>query len=307
MTQVEDPVDAAIAALTAAARQRRIIGAGTPAEHEEPVDAGEIICRVVTSVAANLGGAEQLLAGRPGSWEADLVRNMVGSTAGNDEAELLRWRTEPVRIELDVDDVFTDFGIAGLYNDDSMRADDAEDEARVAVFEAAATPAERARVAEIQAIEERLFEAGAPAVDAEADRARFAEFEQIFTRVLQRAEDAGGPLVDALEAAALMADRIDELWEADKVAYTAAYTAAARQRLTDRGLGHLEVQILAPDPSTAWAWDDLVEDVRDHALQNALLPQTGAAPDLTGAGVAEALRKTGATYADRARAALAEG
>ena len=58
-----------------------------------PVDFAEIACHVITSVAANLGGADRLLAGRPGSWEADLIRQIIESTAGPDLAEY-RTQTE---------------------------------------------------------------------------------------------------------------------------------------------------------------------------------------------------------------------
>jgi hypothetical protein len=57
-----------------------------------------LLSRVVTTVAANLGGLDTLLAARPGSWEADLVSRLVSSTAGKDDRELLRFRTESVRL-----------------------------------------------------------------------------------------------------------------------------------------------------------------------------------------------------------------
>ena len=107
-----DYIAQAIAALTAAARTTRTIGAGTDNEHTEPADFGEIACHVITSVAANLGGVDTLLAGRPGSWEADYVRQIVHSTTP--EEELLTWRTEPVRMHLDIEGVFYDFGLEQL-------------------------------------------------------------------------------------------------------------------------------------------------------------------------------------------------
>lgn len=62
-----NPVDEAIAALTAAARQTRVRGGGTEHATVEPVDFGEIACHVITTVAANVGGIDEMLAGRPGS------------------------------------------------------------------------------------------------------------------------------------------------------------------------------------------------------------------------------------------------
>src|SRR6478736_5487879 len=134
-----DPIAQAIAALTEAARGTRILGAGTDNEQEIPADFGEIACHVLTAVAANLGGVEELLAGRPGSWEADYVRQIVLSTAGDDPDELLRYRTEPVRIGLDIEDAFQELGLDPLYEDEQqtiiMSIRDAED----ALLDAVAT------------------------------------------------------------------------------------------------------------------------------------------------------------------------
>ena len=80
MPSTTEQVRDAIAALTAAARGTPTIGAGTPYEHTEPIDFAAIACHVLTAVAANVGGVEELLAGRPGSWEADYVRQIVHST-----------------------------------------------------------------------------------------------------------------------------------------------------------------------------------------------------------------------------------
>lgn len=68
-------VGQAIAVLTALARQTRVRGEGTPAAVVEPVDFADIAAQVLNAVAANLGSVEELLAGRSGSWEADLVRS----------------------------------------------------------------------------------------------------------------------------------------------------------------------------------------------------------------------------------------
>ena len=86
--------------------------------HRHGPDAAEVICTVVAAAAANLGGVEVLLAGRPGSWEADRVRGMVASTAGVDDDGLWRFRTEPVRLVLDVEAEFDRFGLTGLFLDD---------------------------------------------------------------------------------------------------------------------------------------------------------------------------------------------
>ncbi|MEO9249115.1 hypothetical protein ABDK96_15630 [Citricoccus nitrophenolicus] len=117
-----DPITAAIEALTAAASGTRIIGRGTPNEHREPVDLAEIVCQVITAVAANVGGVEMLLAGRPGSWEADYVRQIVHSTAGHEEADLLRFRLEPVRLVVDFEGTFYDFGLETMWDQEREQA-----------------------------------------------------------------------------------------------------------------------------------------------------------------------------------------
>jgi hypothetical protein len=109
-----DPIGAAVAALTAAYQG----GAGS--------DFGEIACQVITSVAATAGGVETLLAGRPGSWEADYVRQIVLSTTGDQLEELWRWRTEPLVLYLDVAATFDDLGIEDLYDENLDAAVDAE-------------------------------------------------------------------------------------------------------------------------------------------------------------------------------------
>ena len=94
---LEDDVARAVAALSAAARRTYTTAAGE-ARH----DFGEVVTRVLAAVAANVGGVDQLLAGRPGSWEADGVRQLLVSTLG-DEDRLLEHRTEPITVWIDVE------------------------------------------------------------------------------------------------------------------------------------------------------------------------------------------------------------
>lgn len=77
----------------------------------EPVqtDWAEFVSLAVAGAAANLGGVEAALAGRPGSWEADRVRQLLHSTVGDtDEAMLWQHRTDPLTITLHVDDLLLD-------------------------------------------------------------------------------------------------------------------------------------------------------------------------------------------------------
>lgn len=114
---LEAPVSQAIVALTTAAR-----ATWTMDDRTERYDFGEIACRVLAAVAANLGGIDALLAGRPGSWEADHVRQMLYSTVGYDEEYLMEHRTEPVRLVLDPEDVFYDFGLYVMHDDEANTA-----------------------------------------------------------------------------------------------------------------------------------------------------------------------------------------
>ena len=298
-----DQVAVAISALTAAARGRRVVGAGTPDEHTEPIDAAELICSVVASVAANLGGADELLSGRPGSWEAGYVRQIVDSTAGNDERELLRWRTEPVRLEFDAEDVFSDMGIYELYDEEFADASEVYEAARVAVFEATATADELARAHELEAALHGVL--GKNEEEMAEVTARFQEYDDLYAAVWKRAEAAGGDLLESVAAAQRLSDQINQLWEADKAAYRDAYADAARQMLTDRGLGHLAVELVDAEAGDPWVWDELTEELQEHVRRNAVLPMTGQAPDWTDGRPADALRRAGQTYTGRAAAANA--
>ena len=83
----------AVRVLTAAAHRSR--ADGTPGDFAD-------FSGVLAATAANLGGVEPLLAGRPGSWEAALVRSLVAGTLGDDPGRLWRTRTEPLVVPLNV-------------------------------------------------------------------------------------------------------------------------------------------------------------------------------------------------------------
>lgn len=68
------------------------------------LDFADFVADALAAVTANVGGVEELLAGRAGSWEAALVDQLIGGTLGYDpdDAELIRRRTEPVLVRLNV-------------------------------------------------------------------------------------------------------------------------------------------------------------------------------------------------------------
>lgn len=105
----------AIDALTEAARLRRprlqpsITGRWEQKpDASEPTDWAEFVTLALAGAAANVGGIENALRGRPGSWEAAGVRSLLESTVGTDERELLRHRTVPVHITLNIDEILTE-------------------------------------------------------------------------------------------------------------------------------------------------------------------------------------------------------
>jgi hypothetical protein len=114
----------AIRVLTEAARLRRPVlrqsagGQWEPHPTEtEPADWAEFVTLAVAGAVANVGSVDRALEGRPGSWEADAVRSLLLSTVGDDPAELVRHRTEPVRVVLRPAEILADLGYAGLYED----------------------------------------------------------------------------------------------------------------------------------------------------------------------------------------------
>lgn len=94
----------AISVLTEAGRLRRSAPRPDPGR-TEPADWAEFVTLALAGAAANLGGIDTALTGRPGSWEADGIRNLLEAAVGLDERDLWRHRTEPLRITLWVEDL----------------------------------------------------------------------------------------------------------------------------------------------------------------------------------------------------------
>lgn len=87
-----------VSALTAAARPT-IDGDGA----RQYPDFADFLADALAAVAANLGSVDAVTAGRPGSWEAGLVHDLLIGTVGENPQHLLGHRTEPVVIPLNVD------------------------------------------------------------------------------------------------------------------------------------------------------------------------------------------------------------
>lgn len=84
----------AVRVLTRAANQSR-----TPTNR---IDFAGFLAQVLAATAANVGGPECLLAGRPGSWEASHVDALLRGTVGDDPDSWRRYHTEPIVITLNV-------------------------------------------------------------------------------------------------------------------------------------------------------------------------------------------------------------
>ena len=280
------PVAEAIAALTAVARTSG--------------DFGEIACQALTSVAANIGGVEQLLARSPDSRGSAHVRDIITSTAGQEGPDLARWRTEPVRLSLDVEDMFLQLGLTLLYADAIDVVDGKEDDADHYLFEAVATADEWERSEKIAAT---YLEFGSTEADDERLRLLADEVGRIGIQVHERARAAGHPLLSAFDEALGFRKSVVELWERDKTAYAEAYAATVRRLLAERSIevdvelsiGQRE-QVLNGHPG-----DELAEELNELARQHTPLPMTGTAPDWTPGATLADLRASNQTYLDRAQ------
>lgn len=120
----EELLAEAIAVLTAAARlqhpalQQTAAGDWQPDPNRtEASDWAEFVTQALAGAAANIGGVEAALAGRPGSWEADSIRSLLLATVGHDEAHLFEHRTEPLRVVVPVDQLLADQGMDEVYDE----------------------------------------------------------------------------------------------------------------------------------------------------------------------------------------------
>lgn len=126
----------AIAALTEASRltnqpmRQSISGGWEPDPNPQsalPIDWAAFVTHALAGAAANVGGTTKILSGRPGSWEAAQVGETLASTVGSGDEHLLTHRTEPVTVDLWVDNILLDLD-ADPYPDAFYELDRREDE-----------------------------------------------------------------------------------------------------------------------------------------------------------------------------------
>ena len=286
----------AIRVLTEAARLRRPVlqqsadGGWEPHPlRTEPADWAEFITLAVAGAAANVGSVDRALEGRPGSWEADAVRGLLLSTVGEDPAELLRHRTEPIRVVLRPAEILSDLGYADLY-DESRQLLQAEQDRHLWRY---------------QLVDDRTWtplDDGAPdfadAFDADAcpewlDAAAMPR--GTITTVPRSAEDEAAYDVLADREAAL-----DDLqYKDDPRAYGEALVAAVLTEARQRYSG-ISVEITIDVDERTWRddspyWGAVPEEALIDAAVNATpLPWSGIAPtDYPLGQVADAERAAG--------------
>lgn len=73
-----------------------------------PIDWAAFVTTALAGAAANIGGIDAILAGRPGSWEAGVVRDGLNAAVGHDEWDLWRHRTEPVNVVVHPERIMSD-------------------------------------------------------------------------------------------------------------------------------------------------------------------------------------------------------
>lgn len=72
------------------------------------IDFADFLASALGAVAANVSGPDELLAGRSGSWEAAHIADLLAGVVGDDPERLLRLRTEPIVVPLNVDQLVSD-------------------------------------------------------------------------------------------------------------------------------------------------------------------------------------------------------
>lgn len=117
-----DTLAVAVTALTEATRLRRP-GPADSARSGDRIDWAAFICQAVAAAAANGGGTEHVLSGRPGSWEAEHVRAILTSTLGAEDEYLWDHRTDPVTVTLPLAGIVEE--IDPTFDENYRRADDA--------------------------------------------------------------------------------------------------------------------------------------------------------------------------------------
>lgn len=128
-----DVLNDAVRVLTEAARLTNQPGRQNPDGSWEPdpnaaplaIDWAAFVTDALAGATANIGGVDAILAGRPGSWEADAIRAALTAAVGADEWNLWRHRTDPLDVVLHPERILIDMDACTPW---SKGFDDAETE-----------------------------------------------------------------------------------------------------------------------------------------------------------------------------------
>lgn len=231
-TDSEDLLAQAVSLLTEAWRQGR--------------DVAEFAACALTHAAANADGVESLLGTRSGSWEADLVRQLVTGTAGHDLESLRPYRTVPIRVGVYADELLIDTASWKPYDDVITALYDEQ---------VAAGLIRPATTAELEALDGASPTRWAvPLTDEQAEQA-----------------DRYGAVTDATE----------DLREQDLAAYGAALREAILARATELGITNpvdvvIDLDTYRDDAEAGYPITyGLADDLRAHALDVVVWPHRG--------------------------------
>lgn len=215
-------------------------------DRREPIDWAEFVTLALAGTAANIGGIEQVLAGRPGSWEADGVRQLLTSTVGHDQELLLEHRTEPVVVDLYVDEILVDLGAWKLY-----------DEAN-------------------QELDRRYTAIGIPSVTGVPGDAAFEAALAALPPATEEQERLADEIAD-------LGERLEQQREADWASYGAALKAAVeaaaarREGLRVPVVVNVDLETFRGDRGDD-GWYGLADQLREEGLNAIPLPGDGRPP-----------------------------
>ena len=196
----------------------------------DPIDWAEFVTEALAGAAANAGSVDAVLAGRPGSWEAEGVHRLLDSAVGADGEDLLWHRTDPVDILLNVERILDDYG-----DPFTQQYEDADEELNRRID---AVPEAHPVGEPYDPPAWTKLDPTDPAYDALYDE-WFREAAKVPLTPAEQAEE------DAVTALLELRDRLDTQRRQELAAYGAELQAAVEQRVPDLNLSvpvHITVQ-----------------------------------------------------------------
>ncbi|WP_062891122.1 helix-turn-helix domain-containing protein [Mycobacterium avium] len=191
------------------------------------IDWAAFVTEALAGAAANAGGIDTILAGRPGSWEASVVGDVLRAAVGHDEWDLLRHRTEPVTVVLNPERILFDHG--GSNDFEEMEAAEGEITRREKAIRPGRVYSGDAEPQRLQWAIDLGYEVRAghspPLPTREELDATMAVADPTSLSPVEQAEE------DALEALSALRDRLAQQYRADLAAYGERLAHAVRTKL----------------------------------------------------------------------------